>query len=173
MRRPTRARTTLILDRVSTFGSEIGEVVARIKAHAILTQRDPARLNRFLRFPRQNISGWYLRDQAGCLRGFSLLNVVPQDDGRTRSGKIVDCVLDCVDVSCWQAAILALTRELALQGADVAQCYASTPWMVEALLQCGFASRFAVKFHIRDAHKKIPRGATFHLTTLEGDYGYT
>ena len=30
------------------------------------------------------------------------------------------------------------------------QCYASTPWMKDALSKCGFVSRYGVKFHIRD-----------------------
>ena len=111
--------------------------------------------------------------RAGSLRGFALLNLVPHDEGRTRTGKIVDCLLDDIDDSFWHAALLALTRELAQQGADVVQCYASTPWVMEALSKCGFVSRFGVKFHIRDPHGRIPRGATFHLTTLEGDYAYT
>lgn len=172
-RLPGRPRAILSLERVSVFGVEISEIVAKAKAHAILTYRDPARLNAFLRFPRQAFSGWYLRDRAGRLGGFALLNLVSQDEGRTRTGKIVDCVLDDVDVPFWQAAILALTRELAHQGADVAQCYASTPWMSESLRQCGYVSRFGVKFHIRDPRGLILRGATFHLTTLEGDYAYT
>ena len=102
-----------------------------------------------------------------------MLNVVPKDQGRTRTGKIVDCLLDDVDVELWQAAMLALTHELARQGADLAQAYASTPWTAEALRQSGYQSRFAVKFHIRDRQALIPREAIFHLTPLEGDYAYT
>jgi hypothetical protein len=102
-----------------------------------------------------------------------VLNVIPQDQGRTRTGKIVDCLLDDIDIVPWQAAILALTRELAHQGADLAQAYASTPWTVKALSQSGYTSRFAVKFHIRDRQELIPRDVMFHLTPLEGDYAYT
>ena len=69
--------------------------------------------------------------------------------------------------------MLALTRELARQGADLAQAYASTPWTAEALRRSGYASRFAVKFHIRDRLGLIPHDAMFHLTPLEGDYAYT
>ena len=148
------------------------EVIAKIKVHVILTGRNPARMNRFLRFPRQALSGWYLRDQAGCLRGIALLNLVSHDGGQTRIGKIVDCLLDNIEGFFWQAAILALTQELKRQGADMAQCYASTPWMVKALSNCGFVSRFGVKFLLRDPDEQIPRGATFHLTALEGDYAY-
>jgi hypothetical protein len=173
VRRLGRPRVVLVLERVSTFGSEICEVVSKAERHAILTERDPARLNAFLRFPRQDFSGWHLRDETGAIRGFALLNLVPHDEGRTRTGKIVDCLLDMVDVPLWQAAIWALTQELAQEGADVAQCYASTQWMSEALSACGFISRFGVKFHIRDPQRLIPPDAMFHLTTLEGDYAYT
>jgi hypothetical protein len=168
-----RPGAVLALARVPAFGPEISPIMAKAKAHAILTDRHPARLNAFLRFPRQAFSGWHLRDQAGGLRGFAVLNLVPHDEGKTRTGKIVDCLVDNVEVPLWQAAILALTRELTNQGADVAQVYASTPWMSEALGQCGFISRFGVKFLLRDPAKRLPRGATFHLTTLEGDYSYT
>ena len=119
------------------------------------------------------MSGWHLLDDTGRLRGLAVLNLIPKDQGRTRTGKIVDCLLDDIDVELWQAAMLALTRELARQGADLAQAYASTPWTVEALCQSGYNSRFAVKFHIRDRLGLIPRDATFHLTPLEGDYAYT
>ena len=61
-----------------------------------------------------------------------MLNVVPSDQGRTRTGKIVDCLLDDIAVDPWHAAMLALTDELARQGADLAQAYASTPWTAEA-----------------------------------------
>ena len=114
-----------------------------------------------------------MRDDAGGLRGFAILNLVPKDKGQTCTGKIVDCLLDDVKVPLWQAAILALTRELVHQGADIAQVCASTPWMSEALRQCGFISRFGATFLLRDPGGLIPQGATFHLTTLEGDYAYT
>jgi hypothetical protein len=173
IRQPGRPRAVLTLERVLAFGPEIFEITAKAERYVILTQRDPTRLNAFLRFPRQDFSGWYLRDETRQIRGFALLNIVPHDEGRTRTGKIVDCLLDGVEVAHWHAAILALVRALAQQGADIAQCYGSTPWMSEALAACGFISRFGVKFHIRDPQELIPREAMFHLTTLEGDYAYT
>jgi hypothetical protein len=166
-------RATIVLHRVSAFDTEIAPIIAKAKTHAVFTRRDPARLNEMLRFPRQTMSGWHLFDDSGRLRGLAVLNLVPKDQGRTRTGKIVDCLLDETDPALWQAAFLALTRELAQEGADLAQAYASTPWAVAALSQSGYASRFAVKFHIRDQQELIPRDATFHLTTLEGDYAYT
>jgi hypothetical protein len=166
-------RATIVLQRVSAFDAEIIPIVAKAKTHAVFTSRDPARLNEMLRFPRQAMSGWHLLDHSGRLRGLAVLNLVPKDQRRTRTGKIVDCLLDDNDPALWHAATLALTRELARQGADLAQAYASTPWTVAALSQNGYTSRFAVKFHIRDQQELIPRDAMFHLTPLEGDYAYT
>ena len=173
VRRPRRPRAPIMLEPIQAFGPEIGEIIAAMKAHAIFTDRSPSRLNTFLRFPRQAFTGWHLRDDSGRLRGFALLNVVPQNGGRTRMGKIVDCFLDSTDVRLWHGAITGLTRELKRQGTDMAQCYASSPWLADALALGGYVSRFGVKFHIRDPRGLIPRGATFHLTTLEGDYAYT
>jgi hypothetical protein len=170
---PVTPRVTILLKRVAEFGPEIGPIVEQAKANAILTRRDPARLNAMLRFPRQTMTGWHLRDSTGRLRGLAVLNVIPKDKGRTRTGKIVDCLLDNITVDLWHAAMLALTDELTRQGADLAQAYASTPWSVQALRQSGYQSRFAVKFHIRDRLALIPRDAIFHLTPLEGDYAYT
>jgi len=166
-------RMTITLKRISTFGAEITPIVAKAKTSVILTRRDPARLNALLGFPQQAMTGWHLVDDTGQLRGLAVLNVIPKDRGRIHTGKIVDCLLDDIDVTVWQAAMLALTRELARQGADLAQAYASTPWTVEALRQCSYKSRFAVKFHIRDRQALIPRDAMFYLTPLEGDYAYT
>ncbi len=166
-------QSTIKLERISDFGSEIGPIVEAATAQAILTRRDPGRLNVMLHFPRQAMTGWHLRDDKGRLRGLAVLNVIPKDEGRTRTGKIVDCLLDNIDVELWQAAICGLTHELERQGADLAQAYASTPWMVEALRRSGYYSRYTVKFHIRDRQALIPREATFHLTPLEGDYAYT
>jgi hypothetical protein len=170
---PIPPRATIHAKRVAQFGTEIGPIVAHAKTYAILTGREPARLNAMLRFPRQMMSGWHLSDATGQLCGLALLNVIPSDQGRTRTGKIVDCLLDNIDVNQWHAVMLALTDELARQGADLVQAYASTPWTVEALHRSGFKSRFAVKFHIRDRQALIPREAIFHLTPLEGDYAYT
>ncbi len=172
--RPARSpRSAIALRRVSAFGLEIVPIVESAREHAILTSRDPARLNAFLDFPRQSMSGWHLIDESGRLRGLAVLNVIPKDGGRTRTGKVVDCLLDDVDVNLWHAAFYALTGELERQGADLAQAYASTPWAVEALRRSGYASRYSVKFHIRDRQGLIPHDVPFHLTPLEGDYGYT
>jgi hypothetical protein len=165
--------TTITLERISHFGPEITPVVEKMKTEVVLTRRDPDRLNQLLRFPGQAVSGWHLLDGAGRLRGFALLNLVPKDQGRTLTGKIIDYLLDDVDVDLWHAAIRALTDELKRQGADLAQAYGSTPWTVRGLEKSGFKSRYSVKFHIRDRQGLIARDATFHLTPLEGDYAYT
>ncbi len=91
--RPTRSpRSAIVLRRVSAFGPEIVPIVESAKERAILTSRDPARLNAFLDFPRQSMSGWHLVDETGRLRGLAVLNVIPKDGGRTRTGKVVDFV---------------------------------------------------------------------------------
>jgi hypothetical protein len=173
VQRPAAPRATIAARRVAQFGTEIDPIIAHAQTYAILTGREPARLNTMIRFPRQMMSGWHLLDATGRLRGLALLNIIPTDQGRTRTGKIVDCLLDDIDVDRWHAAMLALTDELARQGADLVQAYASTPWAAEALHRSGYKSRFGVKFHIRDRQALIPHEAIFHLTPLEGDYAYT
>ena len=172
-RPPGKPRVALSVKRVSQFGAEVYPIIEQAKAHAILTERNPRRLNTMLSFPRQAMTGWHILDEAGQLCGFALLNVIPNNTAKTRTGKIVDCLLGGIDVAIWQAAIIALTRVLNDQGADLAMAYGSNPWTTEALFKSGFESRFAVKFHIRDRNHLIPREAIFHLTPLEGDYAYT
>jgi hypothetical protein len=173
IRPPAQEARRLVLRKVSKFGPEIEPIVARAQERVIFTSRDPARLNQFLRFPGQSISGWHLLDDENRVRGFAILNLIPHDGGRTCMGKIVDCLLEEVDTSLWATALESLTGELGRLGADVALAYASTPWTVDALRQCGFTTRYGVKFHIRDRQGLIPRAATFHLTPLEGDFAYT
>jgi hypothetical protein len=168
-----RPRAKIVLKRVSHFGAEIAPIIKSAKAKVVLTSRDPSRLNHLLRFPGQAMSGWHLIDGMGRLRGYALLNLIPKDQGRTRAGKIVDCLLDDPDGDLWHAAIRALTVELRRQGADIALAYASTPWTTEAFKRCGYDTRYSVKFHIRDRQGLISRDAVFHVTPLEGDYAYT
>jgi hypothetical protein len=158
---------------VSSFGSEIEPIMERAKTHAILTGRNSKRLNHLLQFPRQAMSGWQLIAPPDRLCGFAVLNLVPQHGGRVRLGKIVDCLLANTDVPLWHGAFLALTQELGRQGADVAQTFASTPWMAEALHRSGFVSRFVLEFNIRDRQRLLPLGIPFHLMPIEADYAYT
>jgi hypothetical protein len=168
-----RPALALTLSRVNRFGPEIIPIIEQAYQHAVFTRRDPQRLNHMLTFPRQSVSGWHLVDAVGKLRGFALLNIIPTDLGRTRIGKVVDCVLDRVDPDLWHAAHAALLKELIHQNADIARAYGSTPWSADALHRAGYASRFSVKFHIRDRQALIPKTSVFHLTPLEGDYAYT
>jgi len=161
------------LRKVNSFGSEIKPIIERAQAMAILTGRSTKRLNHLLRFPRQEMSGWHLIATPDRLCGFAILNLVPQHGGRIRLGKIVDCLLADTDVRLWHSAILALTHELWRQGADVAQTFASTPWLADALHRSGFVSRFGLEFSLRDRQKLLPPGILFHLMPIEADYAYT
>jgi hypothetical protein len=171
--RPARpARTHVELRQVAAFGPEIDRIVEEARTHAILTSRTSSRLNHLLGFPRKGMSGWLIHDDGGP-RGFALLNIVPKEQGGSRMGKIVDCLLDGVDVDLWHAALLALTQELSRQGADLAQSFAGTPWMAEGLNRSGYRSRFALEFSVRDRMGLVPRGIPVHLTPIEADYAYT
>jgi hypothetical protein len=99
------------------------------------------------------------------------LNVVRQ--GEMRKGKIVECFLDSGPPALWHAAIWELTAALRVQGADIAECFASTPWMTDALRQSGFYRAHELNFLLRDRKKRLPQGAVFHLTPFEADYAYT
>jgi hypothetical protein len=174
---PWRSRTPgtpVECRRVALFDDGwLAEIVGEARQHAVLTDRAAARLNHFLQFPRQAMSGWELRDVAGRARGFGLLNVIPQHQGRIRIGKIVDCLVESADADLWHAAIRALTHALAEQGADLVQAFASTPWMAEGLRRSGFVSRFDLEFNLRDRQSLVPSGVPFHFTPLEADYAYT
>jgi len=167
------AQVRVELRKISSFDLEIEPITERAKAHALLTGRNPKRLNHLLQFPRQAMSGWHLIAPPDRLCGFAVLNLVPQHGGRVRLGKIVDCLLANTDAQLWHGAILALTQELRRQGADVAQTFASTPWIAEALHQSGFSSRFALEFNLRDRQRLLPLGIPFHLMPIEADYAYT
>jgi hypothetical protein len=167
------AQVQVELHRIGSFDREIAPITERAKAHAILTGRDPGRLNHLLQFPRQAMSGWHLLIPPDQLCGFAVLNLVPEYGGTVMLGKIVDCLLADTDVWLWHGAILALSRELERQGADVAQTFAGTPWIAEALRRAGFLSRFALEFNVRDRSGLLPLGTPFHLMPIEADYAYT
>ncbi len=161
------------LRKVPAFGLEIEPIVQQARAKAILTGRNLARLNHLLRFPRQAMSGWHLVTSSDQLCGFAILNLVPQYGGRVLMGKIVDCLLAETDVRLWHGAVVALTGELKRQGADMAQTFVGTPWLVGALHQSGFTSRFALEFTLRDRQQLLPAGVPFHLMPIEADYAYS
>jgi hypothetical protein len=169
-------RAPVTLQPVRRFGPEVDEVLARYRARTVFTNRRPELLNHILGYPRGGVTGWLVaRD--GQVRGFGLLSVVLQ--GKTRVGKLVDCVLDDPDPDrdpdpdLWHASIDAMTQALAGQGADIAEGFASTPWMAAALRQSGFRPAHDLEFRLRDKQGRIPPGAVFHLTPLEADYAYT
>lgn len=167
------SRDQVALRKVTSFDQIIEPIIKDARRHAILTSRTSARLNHFLRFPRQTMSGWQIMTRHNELCGFALLSVVPRHGGRVRLGKIVDCLLSGTDIIAWSAAIQGLTDELQQQGADLVQAFAGPPWMTNALRQCGFSPRFTLEFSIRDRQQLLPRGIPFHLMPIEADYGYT
>ncbi len=171
--RPRPAQVRIELHKVLAFGPEIEPIVERARASAILTDRGVARLNHMLQFPRQAVSGWQLTTPPGQLCGFAILNLLPGHGGRTRLGKIVDCLLPDTDVRVWHGAIVALTRELERQGADLVQTFGGTPWLEEALRRSGFSSHFALEFNLRDRNKLLPAGTPFHLMPIDADYAYS
>ncbi len=166
-RRPRRA---LALERVAEFGTEVDLIVASWPDPLILTTRSSALLNYYLRCSGGSISGWLVR-AAGRPVGFAVLNVL--DTGAGRLGNIVECFLEAPDPDLWHAAIFALTRQLDIQGADLAQCVASTAWAEQACSRAAYRpTRQGVVLLLRDRDRALPRDRPFHLTKLEGDHAY-
>ena len=158
---------------VTSFGAEIGPIVEEAAAHAVLTDRSPDRLNAFLKFPGRSMTGWHLFDLQRRLRGFAILNIVPQDGGKTKVGKIVDCLLDTDAPDLWAGAVASLTLVLECLGAEIAQGYAGTPWLASAFEADGYSTRFALDFRLRDRAGRVPREGPFHIMPIEADYAYT
>ncbi|WP_165246941.1 acetyltransferase [Paludisphaera soli] len=170
--RPRPAGLRLQLEPVSTFGPEVAEVVRGASRFAVVTARTPGRLDLALRYPRRPPSGFLLRESGGGVRGFAVLNVLPQDAGRTALGRVVDLLMDDDDPDAWHAALLLLSAELARRGADVARVFAAPPWTAEALRRAGFVMRHPLELSLRDRRELLPH-APFYLTPIEADYGYT
>lgn len=167
--RSQRPTVNLRLRSVTTFGAEVEDVLARAPSGLIFTSRQPAWLNHALRYPRSRLTGWLIEEESKR-RGFALLNLVARP--ALRMGRIVDCFLDTDDARFWHAALVALVDELRAQNADVAECFASTPWMTEGLGRSGFYPTHQVNFLLRDRDKLLPPDARFHLTPFEADYAY-
>lgn len=164
VRRPVR------LEQVQEFGGEIVPILDQYRARAVFTNRRSELLNHLLRYPRGGISGWLLFSE-GRLCGFALLSIVKQGD--VRLGKLVDCVLVEAESNFWHASVDALTSELRRQGAEIAEGFASTPWMASALRRSGYYPAHELEFRLRDKHQHIKPDAVFHLTPLEADYAFT
>ncbi len=158
------------LREVREFGAEVAPILDAYRGRAVFVDRGPDLLNHLLRCPRGEISGWRI-ELGGRVAGFGLLSMVGQ--GKARVGKVVDCILDEDDPDAWHAAIVALSRVLGRQGADVAVGFGSTPWLAAALREAGFVSRHRLEFRLRDRDRRLPADAPFHLTPLEADYAYT
>jgi hypothetical protein len=158
------------LQRVDSFDGGIDRLLEPASSPAIHTTRSPALLNAYLQLPAAEMTGWTLH-AGGELIGFALLNVKSADS--LRNGKIVECFLRSRDTELWHAALAALKQELRNQRADVATCYATTPWVLAACRLSGFTPRRAPgKFLLRDPKNRIPRDAPIHLSMLEGDHAY-
>lgn len=165
-----RPRASVDLKPVVSFGDELLAVACRYEDRAVFTTREPALLNHFLRYPRGGMTGWHFeRDD---VIGFAVLSVVEQAGG-VRVGKVVDCLLDLNDDALWHAAAVALTAELARQGADLAQAFAANEWSARAWRAAGYARVHDLEFRLRDRAGLVPRGRPLHLTPLEADYAYT
>jgi hypothetical protein len=168
--RARRPKIRLEVRKVDTFGPEIEPILNSVEGPLVLTRRDTALLNHFLRHPRARVDG-YLLFENDHIRGYGLVSLVPS--GRLLIGKVVDCILDTRDPAVWHAAIAALARVLESGLADVAQGCGSAAWIADAFRGCGFRAIHNVVLTLRDRRDCIPDGVPFYLTFLEGDYAYT
>ena len=105
IRPPTAPRTILTIQRVSAFGPEIlpdrraGQGARILSRAATRTGSMRSSASR----ARRCRAGTWSTGPAGSA-GYAVLNVIPKDRGRTRTGKVVDCLLDDVDAASWHAA---------------------------------------------------------------------
>ena len=167
--RRQRPSVSMQLQQVDSFGEEVFRIVLSCQMPEIHINRTPDLLNHFLRYPRKNITGWHIMHN-GVVRGFALLSIVQK--GHVQTGKIVDCCLDSLDQSLWQAALYVLTEQLHQLSADIAICHGTIPLVERALRANGFICNEILPFAIRDPHKLIPENASFYLTHLIADHAY-
>lgn len=167
--RPETPRVALTLRRTERFGDEAQCVVDGCTMSEAHTLRTADRLNHHLRHPTQQMSGWLLSDPEK-VRGFALLNLLPR--GPIRFGKIVDLFLDRPEAELYQAALSLLTAELRNQESDLVECYATTPWLIQALKRNGFFRHQLHHFDMRDPGRELAAGTEVYLTQLEADHGY-
>jgi hypothetical protein len=162
-------RRPLKLCRVTTFGPGAAEVLASCPRPLLFSTRTPALLDDYLGYPDGCISGWTIHE-GGRMVGLALLSVVR--DGGVRKGRLVECFLEGTDTALWQSALAALTAALAEQSADEVTCFASTPWMEQALQENGYRRAGAIEFLLRDRGKLLPADIPCHITQLEADHAY-
>jgi hypothetical protein len=164
-----RSGVVVELESVASFDERVRALSSRWPTRFLCSDRSPALLNHFLRFPGGSITGWWLR-AGGELCGWALLSRVTRNT--LQVGKVVDCLLDPDRGELWTAAMTALTNELRRQGCDLAVCYGGTPWLRAALAANGFSRRGKSTFYLRDPRSRLPTDCPLHLTHLEADLAY-
>lgn len=157
------------LGPVTSFGDEITSITSAFARHTIFTGRSSDLLNHLLRNPSRAMQGYRLFVD-GELRGFGIVNLLMQ--GRSRIGRIVDCLLDNASPTQWQGAIHALTAQLQAQGADVVFGCGGPPWVSEAYRANEFRDSYSLEFRHRNRDGLIPRDQPFYLSFVEADYSY-
>lgn len=157
------------LRRVREFTHEINAVLETGTAPLAFTTREPWLLNYYLQYPLGPITGWTIHAEQRLI-GFALLNVVTADTIRT--GRIVDCFLASEEGALWHSAIWSILLELKSQSVDLLTCYASTPWLKDALQRGGFYLQRTKKLYVRDKKRLLPNSVPFLVSQLEADYAY-
>jgi hypothetical protein len=157
------------LRRVSAFGEEVNEVLARCPSPLAFSSRSPEVLNYYLAYPGGNLAGWTIH-AGGSVLGFGLLNVALVHG--IRQARVVDCFLAAQEDDLWHAALSGLVEQARACSADEVLCFASTPWMARALQRTGFVSTEATELLLRDRKGLLPGHVPFHVTHLEGDHAY-
>ena len=167
-RRGRATEQPLALRRVTEFG-DVQELADASGRSAISTERSAARLNHLLRHPCGTLEGYLLLER-GRVRGLAMLNILQQ--GRSRIGRIVECLLDDPSTGLFRSAIVALVAVLRDRGIDAVFGCGSTPWSADAYRDLGFVEAFRMESRLRDRSGLLPRAGPFHLTFLEADYSY-
>ena len=108
--------------------------------------------------------------EGGRVRGLAMINILQQ--GRSRIGRIVECLLDEASTGLFRSAIVALVAVLRDRGVDAVFGCGSTPWSAEAFRDVGFVETYRLESRLRDRSGLLPRAGPFHLTFLEADYSY-
>lgn len=159
----------LMVRRVESLGGEVQEIIGRRRDHFLYTSRDPELLNQMLNHPHKIFQAWHFHE-GEKLRGFAMTSCAARAAGRF--GKVVDCFLDEENPGLMAQALSLLRDEMRREGVDVLSCYATLPSTEAALRKAGFFRRGRTTFYLRDPEKRLPEGASFHITHIEGDAAY-